>query len=61
MREEKAHKEEVNYTPVAAMKSERCALCKHFLPLHDKCKLVQGHIAPGAWCKLFKKRAGAAA
>jgi hypothetical protein len=56
MREEKAEKEEVGYTAVAMLKSERCKLCKHFLPLHDKCALVKGRISPGAWCRLFKKK-----
>jgi hypothetical protein len=52
----KKDKDEVDYTPIAAMQSERCDKCKHFLPLHEKCKLVKGHIKPGAWCNQFIKK-----
>jgi hypothetical protein len=52
----KVDKAAADYTPVAAMKSERCALCKHFLPLHDKCRKVEGKISAGAWCKLFSAK-----
>jgi hypothetical protein len=54
---EKKNKTEVNYTPVAAMKDERCDKCKHFRPLYEACNLVKGHIKPGAWCKLFEAKA----
>jgi hypothetical protein len=52
----KKDKEEVGYTPVAKMKSERCELCKHFRALYNRCELVKGQILPRAWCKLFAKR-----
>lgn len=51
---EKKEKTEVGYTPVAAMKSERCDKCKHFKSLYNRCELVKGQIMPGAWCKLFE-------
>ena len=54
---EKKTKEETDYTPVAAMKSERCDLCKHFRPMYETCALVQGHVKPGAWCLFSAKRA----
>ena len=49
-------KSEVNYTPVAKMKSERCSLCEHFRPLYDRCTKVKGEIKPGAWCELWVKK-----
>ena len=55
MREEKAQKEEVHYTPHAEVHSERCELCKHFIPLYNKCRLVEGKIAAAGWCRLFKR------
>jgi hypothetical protein len=53
---EKKEKAEVNYTPVAAMKTERCALCRHYMALYGTCRLVKGYIKPGAWCKLWERR-----
>ena len=53
---EKKTKEETDYTPVAAMKTERCDLCKHFHLMYETCALVQGHVKPGACCKLWEKR-----
>ena len=52
----KKDKSEVQYTPIAAMKSERCDRCKHFRALYETCDLVKGHIKPGAWCDLFEKK-----
>jgi hypothetical protein len=52
----KKDKSEVQYTPIAHMKSERCDRCKHFRPLYEKCDLVKGHINPGAWCDLWEKK-----
>ena len=56
MAAEKKSKEEVGYTPVAAMKSERCDKCKHFRALYETCDLVKGHIKPGAWCREFEPK-----
>ena len=50
---EKKEKSEVEYEPIAKMKSERCDLCKHFRELYETCDLVKGKIKPGAWCKLW--------
>jgi hypothetical protein len=51
---EKKEKTAVDYTPVAAMKDERCDKCQHFRPMYEACNLVKGHIKPGAWCKLWR-------
>jgi hypothetical protein len=56
MAAEKKDKQEVDYTPVAAMSSERCDKCKHFRALYEACDLVKGHVKPGGWCKLFAKK-----
>jgi hypothetical protein len=53
---EKKEKSEVQYEPVAKMKSERCDLCKHFLELYETCDLVKGKVKPGAWCNLFENK-----
>jgi hypothetical protein len=50
---EKKDKNEVQYEPIAKMKSERCDRCKHFRELYDTCDLVKGKIKPGAWCELW--------
>ncbi len=52
----KKDKHEVNYTPVAAMKDERCGLCEHFRPLYNVCTRVKGHIEAKAWCELFEAK-----
>jgi hypothetical protein len=53
---EKKDKSEVQYEPVAKMKSERCDLCKHFRELYETCELVRGKVKPGAWCNLFDRK-----
>ncbi len=52
----KKDKQEVNYTPVAAMKDERCELCEHFRPLYNVCTKVNGHIEAKAWCELWEAK-----
>ena len=52
----KKEKSEVDYMPVAAMKSERCDRCKHFRELYDTCDLVKGKVKPNAWCDLFSRK-----
>ena len=47
-------KEEADYTPVAAMQSERCDKCRYFRPMYETCTKVIGHVKPGAWCKHFE-------
>ncbi len=56
MPDAKKEKSEVSYTPVAAMKGERCGLCEHFRPMYDLCTKVKGQIKAGAWCELFKRK-----
>ena len=56
MAAEKKDKQEVDYTPVAAMQSERCDKCKHFRELYETCDLVKGNIRPGAWCRLYEPK-----
>lgn len=34
-----------------------CGDCAHFVP-PTGCKLVEGKISPGGWCRLFAKKAG---
>ena len=53
---EKKEKDDVDYTPVAAMKTERCDICKHFRQMYETCALVKGHVKPGAWCKLWSAK-----
>lgn len=50
----KQDKKEVKYTDHAMVREERCALCKHYMMY--TCKLVEGKIVPGGWCKLFAKK-----
>ena len=54
--ERKYKKVEVNYTPKAKYHSERCELCKYFLPKTNECRLVGGVIKPEAWCKEFERK-----
>jgi hypothetical protein len=54
----KVEKEQADYTPVAAMKDQRCDKCKFFLPLYETCMRVKGHVKPGAWCKFWKHKNG---
>jgi len=50
----KRTKASVNYTDRASMQNSRCDACKHFIK-PSGCKLVEGRIAPGGWCKLFER------
>ena len=34
-----------------------CASCAHFVP-PTACKLVEGNISPGGWCRLWAKKKG---
>jgi len=50
----KRTKASVNYTDRASMQNSRCDACRHFIK-PSGCKLVEGRIAPGGWCKLFER------
>jgi hypothetical protein len=50
----KQTKEQVDYTDHAMVRSERCALCRHFRPL-GSCAIVAGWISPGGWCRRFER------
>jgi hypothetical protein len=58
--EGKRSKESVNYSKGSM--AEHCGICKHF-QTPNACELVEGHIVPSFWCRLFAKskisRAGA--
>ncbi len=45
-------KTEVNYTPKAMNKDERCALCLHYEG-NEICEIVRGDISPLGWCNKF--------
>jgi hypothetical protein len=49
----KRSKDAVDYSK--GMDRAKCGLCQHFEPPHG-CELVRGHIAPGMWCRLFKRK-----
>jgi hypothetical protein len=49
---DKRTQKSVNYSK-GNMK-EHCGICAHFLPPHA-CELVEGHIVPSYWCRLFAK------
>ena len=34
-----------------------CGNCGHFIP-PTACRLVEGRISPGGWCRLWAKKAG---
>ena len=34
--------------------AEHCGICRHFL-LPNACELIEGHIVPSYWCRLFAK------
>lgn len=48
----KRTKESVNYS--MGNEAEHCGICKHF-QLPNACELVDGHIVPSYWCRLFVK------
>ena len=50
--EGKRSKESVNYSKGSM--SESCGICKHF-QTPNSCELVEGHIVPSFWCRLFVK------
>jgi len=56
---DKATKDEADYTPRAAHRSERCKLCKFFADvarLYGECEKVSGNISPLGWCKFFERK-----
>jgi hypothetical protein len=48
----KRSKESVNYSKGST--AEHCGICKHF-QTPNACELVEGHIVPSFWCRLFAK------
>ncbi len=50
-------KTEVDYTPKAMKKDERCALCTHY-EWSGSCDIVSGKIDPSGWCNKFDAKAG---
>ena len=50
--EGKRSKESVNYSKGSM--AEHCGICKHF-QTPNACELVEGHIVPSFWCRLFAK------
>jgi len=51
--ERKVSKESVHYTPTAKHRSERCAICRHWLG-KSECEIVEGQIAAAGWCNKFR-------
>ena len=49
-------KTEVDYTPNAMKKDERCALCMHYEG-NEICEIVRGDISPLGWCNKFERDA----
>jgi hypothetical protein len=52
VQEGKRSKESVNYSKGSM--AEHCGICKHF-QTQNACELVEGHIVPSFWCRLFAK------
>jgi hypothetical protein len=50
--EGKRSKQSVNYSEGNA--AEHCGICRHF-QLPNACALVEGHIVPAFWCRLFAR------
>ncbi len=48
-------KRETDYQLVPPVKSEFCRRCKFYQAATSTCAIVEGSIAPGAWCSRFKK------
>jgi hypothetical protein len=42
----------VNYSKGST--AEHCGICKHF-QVPNACELVEGHIVPSYWCRLFAR------
>ena len=57
--EERADKEDVEYTPHAAVHDEQCRYCRHF-EAPSRCRCVAGDISPSGWCELFDPVSGGA-
>jgi hypothetical protein len=51
---DKRSKMEVDFEWIAS-KEPHCGECVHFIDAERKCKLVEGRILPGSWCKLFER------
>jgi hypothetical protein len=45
-------KKEAKYEPTA-MGTDECRVCTHYF--RETCEIVEGKIAPGAWCRFFKR------
>jgi len=45
-------KESVNYSEGNA--EQHCGICRHFR-LPNACAMVEGHIVPSFWCRLFAR------
>ena len=52
----KVSQEAVNYQP-SPKGDQFCGNCGHFIP-PTACRLVEGRISPGGWCRLWAKKAG---
>lgn len=50
----KKDKADVQYTPKAEMKTQRCELCRYFIS-SGRCHKVKGAISPKGWCRLFRR------
>jgi hypothetical protein len=44
----RSSKEDANYRP-----KESCRLCSHFIPMANRCEIVDGNISPDAVCNLY--------
>jgi uncharacterized protein with PIN domain len=53
--EQKSTHSAVDYTPHAAIESERCALCNQFIR-PNRCETVKKPIAAAGWCKEFERK-----
>src|SRR5215469_14896983 len=50
----KRTKESVNYSK--GTPTMHCGICKHYeVYAKNECELVEGHIVPSYWCRLFEK------
>lgn len=50
----KQDKTEARYTPNGT-KAEHCAICRNFIA-PKVCRVVQGAVVPGGWCKNFERK-----
>jgi hypothetical protein len=47
-------KDDAEYEDVASDQTTSCEHCTHYHPSDKSCDIVEGEIAPEAWCKYFK-------